>query len=178
MTQEREKDSLGFFKAMHAAFGNALEEHRGHSPLLGVLLTQAFTSYEGNAEMEAEGLPEPDCHKGCATCCTIRVVATAPEVLLVARYIRSEEDKLKQAGIDLRQRLAEADGVTRDQDERERIAERRRCPYIHRGACYIYPVRPLACRSHLSYSKRACVEAAAGKREEMPYSEPICGYAA
>lgn len=172
MSQDVEEETIGFFMAMHEAFGNTLAVHRGREEMLGVLLTQAFSSYEGNAEMQVEDLPEPDCHKGCATCCTVRVVATAPEVLLVARYIRSVEDKLQQAGFDMRQRLSDADDVTRDQDEHERVTLRHRCPYIHRGSCVIYPVRPLACRSHVSYSKRACVEAAAGHLDEIPYSAP------
>jgi Fe-S-cluster containining protein len=172
MTQDVEDEALGFFSAMHQAFGNTLAEYRGREDMLGVLLTQAFSSYEGNAEIQAGGSPEPDCHKGCATCCTIRVVATAPEVFLVARYIRSVQDKLKQAGIDMRQRLADADSVTRDQDASERVELRQRCPYIHQGACIIYPVRPLACRSHISYSKSACVEAAAGRLDQVPYSAP------
>ena len=172
MTQEVEDETLGFFKAQHQAFAETLAEFRGHVGLLPALLGQAFSSFDGNVAMQAEDYPEIACHKGCATCCTIRVVATAPEVLLVARYLRSAGGVIKQAGIDLMQRLTEADDVTRGCDEQQRVSLRRRCPYIDKGACVIYPVRPLACRGHASYEKHACVDAAAGQLEEIPYSIP------
>ena len=70
------------------------------------------------------------------------------------------------------QRLTEADSDTRDRDEQQRVSLRRRCPYIDKGACVIYPARPLACRGHASYDKRACAQAAAGRLEEIPFSVP------
>lgn len=172
MTQDVEDDSLEFFKAQHQAFSETLAQHRGRVEILPALLTQAFSSFEGNVDIQAQDYPDIACHKGCATCCTIRVVATAPEVLLVARFLRSADGALKQAGIDLMQRLATADVATRGCDERERVTLRCRCPYIDKGACVIYPVRPLACRGHASYDKRACVDAASGRLDEIPYSIP------
>ncbi len=167
-----EEGMLDFFRAMHHRFENTISTHHGSENMLAALLTEAFTCYEGNAERQAKELPEPDCHKGCAACCTIRVVASAPEILLVARYLRANEAALKANGIDIKQRLATADDVTRGHDEQQRVNLRRRCPFIHKGACVIYSVRPLACRSHLSYDKQACLEAAAGRLDEIPYSEP------
>jgi Fe-S-cluster containining protein len=171
MTHDVDEDTLGFFKAQHQAFVDTLSRHSGEVELLPTLLTQAFSSFEVNVAQQTEDCPELDCHKGCATCCTLRVVATAPEVLLVARYIRAVDDSLKQSGVDLLERLAEADTTTRGCDEAERVALRRRCPYIEEGACVIYPVRPLACRSHASYDRHACWEAASGQIDEVPYSE-------
>ena len=165
-----DQGALDFFRAMHQQFQNSISEHRGSENMLSALVTQAFTSYEGTADAQSRGQPEPDCSKGCATCCTIRVVATAPEVFLVARYIRAKAAQLKSSGLDIQQRLAEADERTRNCSEDERVNLRRRCPYIHKGACIIYPVRPLACRSHISYNQQACVDAAAGRADEIPYS--------
>jgi hypothetical protein len=68
-------------------------------------------------------------YKGCATCCTIRVIATAPEALMLARYVRAADAALKQAG-----RIAEADSATHGLDERQRVALRRRCPFIAKGS--------------------------------------------
>jgi Fe-S-cluster containining protein len=167
-----DEGAIDFFRAIHHQFGTTLSAHRGSEAMLVALLSQAFTSYEGSAALQSEGLPEPVCEKGCATCCSVRVVATAPEVLLVARYIRGMDGQLKGQGIDINQRLSEADEITRGQSEDERVDQRQRCPYIHKGACIIYPVRPLACRSHISYDKKACVDAAAGRLEEIPYSVP------
>lgn len=172
MSQDAENDTLAFFKAQHQGFVKTLSRHRGRQNLLSALLTQAFSSFEGNVEIQAEDYPDVACHKGCATCCTLRVVATAPEVLLVARYVRAADRAFRKAGIDLPRRLADADAATRGCDEDERVVLRCRCPYIDKGACIIYPVRPLACRGHASYDKRACADAAAGRADEVPYSTP------
>jgi Fe-S-cluster containining protein len=167
-----DEGAIEFFRAMHHQFETTLSTHRGNESMLAGLLSQAFTSYEGSAALQSEGMPEPDCEKGCATCCTVRVVATAPEILLVARYIRAMDEKLKGLGIDINQRLLEADNVTRGQSEEARVDQRQRCPYIHKGTCIIYSVRPLACRSHISYDKQSCIDAAAGRLQEIPYSIP------
>ena len=172
MTHNNTQETLDFFLALHQGFSDTLTEYHGNKKMLPVLLMQSFHRFEDNVESQAEAYPEIACHKGCAACCTVRVIATAPEVLLAARYIRAAEDLLKQKGIDLMQRLADADLATRDCDEQQRVKLRHRCPYIDKGACIIYPVRPLACRGHASYDKRACTDAAAGKRDEIPYSIP------
>ncbi len=163
---------LAFFKAQQKAFCETLAERQGSENLIDGLLMQAYSSFDHNVGIQAEGMPPLACHKGCATCCTLRVTATAPEVLMIGRYVRWSADSLKALNIDLAERIAEADEKTRGLDERQRVALRLRCPYIHNGACLIYQVRPLACRGHASYDVRACVEAAAGRSEEVPYSAP------
>jgi len=167
-----ESGPLAFFKAQHQAFAETLAERRGREDLIDGLLEQAFSSFEGNVEIQSEGLPALACHKGCATCCTLRVTATAPEILMIARYIRWASAALKRAEVDLEQRIADADRETRGLSEERRVALRRRCPFIANGVCVIYPVRPLACRGHASYDKRACAEAAAGRAGSIPYSAP------
>jgi hypothetical protein len=49
---------------------------------------------------------------------------------------------------------------------------RQPCPFIVRGVCVIHPVRPLACRGHASFDRRACVQAVAGRDVEVPVSAP------
>lgn len=162
--------SLAFFTALQSQFVNSIREYQGSENMLAALLTQAFTSYEGSAQLQSEGQPDPDCRKGCATCCSLRVVGTAPELLLVTRYLRANDKQLQTQGINVRQRLEKADTVTRGRSEQERVALRHRCPFIHKGVCMIYAARPLACRSHISYDKQACVDAAAGRLDDVPYS--------
>ncbi|MEJ2426789.1 MAG: YkgJ family cysteine cluster protein [Candidatus Thiodiazotropha sp.] len=169
---EVDKGALDFFRTMHHRFADRIQNHDGSEAMLADLLTLAFTSYEGNAELHSRGMAEPACQKGCATCCSIRVVATAPEVLLIARYLHANESALKGRGVHFRKRLAEADEVTHGLAEAARVRLRRRCPFIQKGACVIYAARPLACRSHLSYDKQACVDAAAGRIDEIPHSPP------
>ncbi|WP_085315783.1 YkgJ family cysteine cluster protein [Derxia lacustris] len=163
---------LAFFKALHDAYSQTLERFRGNPRLIDAVLSQAFDSFEGNVALQSEGQPEIACHKGCATCCTLRVSATSPEVLLIARFMRAARPALARMGIDLEQRVFDADKITRGLDEAARVKLRRRCPFIEKGACLIYAVRPLACRGHASLDVRACVDAAAGRADSVPYSEP------
>ncbi|MGY6274523.1 YkgJ family cysteine cluster protein [Methylomonas sp. MgM2] len=162
--------NLEFFAAQTRAFADTLANRRGREDLIDALLSQAFSSFEGNVAIEARAYPAVSCHKGCATCCTLRVTASAPEVLLIARYIAWA--KFPDSEINLAKRVAKANQQTCGLDEAQRVKLRRRCPFIHQGACLIYPVRPLACRGHACYDKQACVDAAAGRIEQIPISEP------
>lgn len=169
--QER-NSPLAFFGAMHDAFADAMTQLHGRSGMVESLLSLAFGSFDGNVAIQAEGQPELDCRKGCAACCRLRVVATAPEVLLIARFIRATESALRVRGIDLAQRVAEADADTRGLNEAGRVKRKRRCPFIAKGACTIYPVRTLACRGHASHDRRACAAAMGGSDNVIPISQP------
>lgn len=169
--------SLGFFQQLHGHYDHVLKQAQatdaGIQPtVIDALLAMAWGSFDANVAAQCEGLPPLDCHKGCATCCTLRVTATAPEVLMLARFIRALHPALLQRGIDLPAQVASADTCTQGLDEPQRIAARQRCPFIAQGVCVIYQVRPLACRGLASYDKRACAQAASGKIDAIPYSEP------
>jgi len=159
-----------FFQALHRAFDRTLAATQGRPALVDALLTQAFDSFQGNVAIQCEDEPPLDCQRGCATCCTLRVSATAPEVMGVVRFLRAVAPRLLERGIDLIGQVRQADTTTRGLGEAERVALRQRCPFIAQGVCVIYPVRPLACRGHASHSLKACVEAAAGRAQEVPYS--------
>jgi len=177
MQQEHHQPESGlsplvFFKGLARDYDRALGEWRGKPLLLDAILHLAFDSFETNVGVQTTGLPALDCHKGCATCCTLRVTATAPEVLMVARFIRALDPALQARGIDLPGQVAQADQRTHGLIEPERVAARQRCPFIAQGVCVIYQVRPLACRGLASYDKHACAQAASGKIDSIPYSEP------
>jgi hypothetical protein len=160
-----------FFKDLRTAFGRTLQGGTGAAGTEAVL-QQAWNSFDGNVAIQCEGQPPIACHKGCPSCCTLRVTALAPEVFMVAACVRATASALRSHGIDLVQRMRDADAATRGLDEEARVALRRRCPYIVQGVCLIHRVRPLACRGHASHDKRACVEAAAGRADEIPFSGP------
>ncbi len=164
--------SLEFFQQMHVHYDQLIDRFKGRSMLLDAVLQMAWSSFDSNVAVQCEGLPELDCHKGCATCCTLRVTATAPEVFMLARFIKAVAPGLAQHGINLRDQVAQAHSVTGGHGESERVALRQRCPFIAQGACVIYQVRPLACRGLASYDRKACAQAASGKIDEIPYSEP------
>jgi hypothetical protein len=172
-------DSLRYFRQLHGRFAGIL---RAPSPglageasatgLSASLLSTACQSFDANVAHQTEGQPPLDCGRGCATCCTLRVTATAPEVLWLAAFIRAITPGLMRHGIDLRAQVERAHAVTQGLGERERVASRQRCPFIARGVCVIYQVRPLACRGLASHDRRACARAAAGQADDIPYSAP------
>lgn len=164
--------SLDYFQHLHGAYVEALAERWGQAGLVEALLSLAFGSFDANVAVQSEGLPELDCGRGCATCCTLRVTATAPEVFMLARFIRTIDPSLQARGVNLPGQVAQADAHTQGLGEAERVSARQRCPFIAQGVCVVYQVRPLACRGLASYDKRACAQAASGRATEIPYSEP------
>lgn len=168
--RDAESGARAFFQAMQQALGATLAT--SPEARVGTLLTQAFDSFDGNVAIQCEGEAPLACQRGCASCCVLRVAATAPEVLLVARFLRAVAPPLAQRGIDLIGQIRQADALTRGMDEPARVALHQRCPFIAQGVCVIYKVRPLACRSHASHDVKACVDAVAGRRSEpVPVSE-------
>lgn len=163
--------ALAFFRDLHGALSRTWDQQPSAQRLHAVL-AQSWDSFDGNVAIQSEGQPAIDCGKGCATCCTLRVTATAPEVFMIARFIQATAPAYAKVVIDLTQRLQAADQRTRGLDETQRVALRERCPFIAQGACTIYQVRPLACRGHASYSRRACADAAAGRVDQVPFSGP------
>jgi len=164
--------SLDFFQQLQTHFSQIWAGLRHRSELLDTLLMRAWQSFDVNVASQCEGLPALDCHKGCATCCTLRVTATAPEVFMLARFIRAVTPGLKKHGVDLQAQIALANGMTCGVGESGRVAARHRCPFIAQGVCVVYQVRPLACRGLASYDRKACAQAASGRVDEIPYSEP------
>lgn len=130
---------------------------------------QAFSSYEHNVAEQAKDLPPLACHKGCGTCCRIQVAATMPEVLMVARYVRAMAEGFRKIGIDLPARLAAAQATAPAASGTMALGGE--CPFLAEGICVIYPVRPLACRGHVSFDAAACIAALEGEADEVPVSE-------
>ena len=113
------------------------------------------------------------CEKGCPSCCALRVTATAPEIFLLARYIRQIDQRAPRTALGLLSRRVQlANRTTRGLDEVERMKLREPCPFVVRGACIIHPARPLACRGHASFDRRACSQAMAGRDVDVPVSAP------
>jgi Putative zinc- or iron-chelating domain len=162
--------ALAFYQDLHRAFDADLAQAAGQARAVDLLLARVFDSFAGNLAMQCEDEAPAACSRGCASCCTLRVAATAPEVWGVARFLRAVQPRLLALGIDLVGQLRQANGRTRGLGEAARAALREPCPFVARGVCVIYAVRPLACRSHVSQDVRACVAAAAGQRVEVPTS--------
>jgi len=158
-----------FFRDLRGAFEHTMDG-AAKASLTEAVMLQAWDCFDGNVAIQSEGQPPIACHKGCPSCCTLRVTALAPEVFLIAAYLRATAPALQKHGIDLIAQVREADAATRGLGEEARVKLHRRCAYIKQGVCLIHRVRPLACRGHASHNKRACVDAAAGRVDEVPFS--------
>ena len=162
---------LQLFVAQRQAFLDVLDRpNRGGDEVIADISALAYDAFEQLLEAWSLDLPPLDCHKGCSPCCILRVIATSPEILATAHFIqnrmeRDEADKLIG-------RIRDADIVTRGLGEAERMAVRRPCPFVVKGVCVIYPVRPLACRGHAAFDAKACAQAAKGMDVDIPISEP------
>ena len=178
MNAAADNGAEAFFRDLRGAFERTLLQAQRvpaapkvfDATVMDAVLLQAWDSFDGNVAIQSEGQPPIACRKGCPSCCSLRVTATAPEVLLLAAYLRATAPTLQGHGIDLVGRLREADTATRGLDETQRVTLRQRCAFIVRGVCLIHRVRPLACRGHASHDQRACVEAAAGRADSVPFS--------
>lgn len=172
-TNQADHSAEAFFRALRGAFEHTLGEPGAASTeRCQAAMAQAWDSFDGNVAIQSEGQPPIACRKGCPSCCTLRVTALAPEVFLVAAYLRATAPALRGHGIDLIGRLRATDAATRGLGEEQRVALRRRCAFIEQGVCLIHRVRPLACRGHASHDRRACADAAAGRVDEVPFSGP------
>lgn len=90
------------------------------------------------------------CGEGCYYCCYQKVGTTAPEIVHIATFLRdtmsAEERELIVRALDV---VIAQRKPTEDQPVR--------CPFLStEGACRIYEVRPLACRSVTSRSSEPC----------------------
>jgi Fe-S-cluster containining protein len=170
-TPAPDHSAQAFYRELRTAFNQTWQD-APDAARSQALLQQAWNSFEGNVALQSEGQPPVACHKGCASCCELRVSALTPEVLMIAAFLRATAPALAKHGIDLIQTLRETDAATRGLDDAARMALRRRCPFLVQGVCLIHKIRPLACRGHASHDKRACIDAVAGRVEEVPFSGP------
>lgn len=170
MTSTDDSGPQAFFLAMRESFDKILAVGRGDPRLVDALTTQAFESFDRNAAIQSEGQPDPACSRGCDTCCCLRVSATAPEIFLAARFLRLTAPAFARHGVDLGEKLGEAQVATAGKDQRERFASCLVCPFIIGGACAIYSVRTLSCRGHVGFDREACRAVAAGEDVEAPLS--------
>lgn len=160
------------FARLQVAFDSILATLSGSSSLVEGLANRAFDLFEANIGAQTAHLPSLACCKGCPSCCALRVTATAAEIFLIARYVRQIDDSPAGSAVGLARRITLANRATQGLSEAERMARRHSCPFLVRGACIIHPVRPLACRGHASFDRRACAQAMAGRDVEVPVSAP------
>ena len=90
------------------------------------------------------------CGKGCSGCCSLVVNCTFPEALLVAQSLTEEQRQLLRSRAEALKETADQSGSLKDwlSSYRQRIGA---CLFLDQnGACSIYQIRPLSCRSLIS----------------------------
>ena len=112
---------------------------------------------EENAEaMRRKGnlLPQIACKAGCDICCHIRVMASVPEVLRIAEYVREHfsENEQDLLGKRIDANVAALNSLTPP----ERLNKMILCPLIVDHKCSIHPIRPVPCRAHHSTDVEVC----------------------
>jgi len=159
-----------FFEALNTAFSATLARLKHRPEAVGALCALAFQAFEANVEAAASDAPALACHGDCPACCCLRVTVTAPEALLLARFISANAQAFAERNIDLPRRIAAIDAAVGALSEVERMAAARACPLLDGGLCLAFRLRPLACRGHASFDAEACAAAAAGENVDVPVS--------
>ena len=115
----------------------------------------------------------PACQKGCDECCSMKVRALQPELILIAEFLEKNlSPELFKAQIE---KLSETvDQLAACQSEREELKVA--CSFLDNGACSIYDVRPLTCRAWNSTEHQACIDYL--ERKDVPIPTSICHFAA
>jgi len=105
------------------------------------------------------------CRRGCSHCCHFTVSASAPEILLLARTVRSSGSELSERFDSAVRARAEATrGAALDELMRRCLP----CPLLMDRACGSYAGRPMMCRQFLSLSAEVCERNLKGEAVEIP----------
>ena len=105
------------------------------------------------------------CARGCAFCCHSFVSASAPEIFLLAKTIRSAPNRDQADALD---RVRTTDAVTHGLSKPDRFAKRQPCSMLVANECFAYTERPLACRAFASFSLPKCEIAFQTGSEDIP----------
>jgi hypothetical protein len=125
---------------------------------------------QGIAGLREEAPPRRPlaCRAGCAWCCLLQVPVSAPEVLLIANFLRQRRTAAELE--ELRARLGEHVAATRGATAEQHLAAHLPCPLLAEQACTVYQVRPLACRGWNSYDALVCQRAV--EQVQVPAAHP------
>jgi len=105
-----------------------------------------------------EELSRINCKAGCSTCCRVTVPALKPEAMIIKAFLLKTrpEPELDELIYNMHKLHTEIKYL----EEEERILSNKECAFLNeKGACGIYPVRPLMCRSITSADASACKDA-------------------
>ncbi len=169
------KTAQAFYNELKSAFGAALTRFKDRPEAIGALCSIAFDAFESNINAPQENAPQENaphlaCRGDCPACCCLRVTVTAPEALLLARFISANARAFAERNVDLVGRITAINAAVGSLSEAERMVAGRSCAMLEGGFCIPYKLRPLACRGHASFDAEACAAATAGQNVDVPVS--------
>jgi hypothetical protein len=159
-------DAASWWWAVAAETRYLIDILRGRDVLrAGAAANHAHEFFERSVKSNAPDAPI-ECAKGCSYCCSYHLTATAPEIFLVAEFIRREQ---AESAAQTREKVRVRDRETRYMNPDARRNVRMPCVLLSaEGACSVYAVRPSACRGVVSSSMSACGRDFAGERVTIP----------
>jgi hypothetical protein len=169
-TTDNAKGPEAFYLELKSAFGQTLTRFGEEPESIGALCSIAFNAFETNIDAQPQNTPLLACRGDCPACCCLRVTVTAPEALLLARFISVNAQAFAERNVDLIARITAIDAAVGSLTEAERMAAGRSCAMLEAGFCLAYKLRPLACRGHASFDAEACAKATAGQNVDVPVS--------
>jgi hypothetical protein len=126
----------------------------------------AFAEQLIDATMERHVTQPVACGKGCSHGCTTNVSASLPEVLNLARGVKSNPGAIM--------RIVKASARSQAMPQLQREVDRVVCPILEDHACAAYIHRPVVCRAVLSTSLESCVRIfTQGAREPFKYPDHL-----
>jgi Fe-S-cluster containining protein len=109
------------------------------------------------------------CAAGCNFCCHMPVIATAPELVRLARAVDAHPESTL-----LRLRILARDELLHGYEEAQLFESRLACALLdEHGRCSVYAARPLACRGHVSFSRERCEAAHHGRDDAELDGDPL-----
>lgn len=163
-----------FSFAVHA-FGESWS--RGRSGVIAASVGDEIGVWFDDVTARLPRPPSPyACRDGCAFCCHLKVIASAPEVIAMIAWVREHlpEEELSA----LRARLIATDEDTHGLTATARAAKRLPCPMLRDNRCVAYEARPAACRCANSFDAGACEQAfQSDAKVDVPHDEASRVYA-
>lgn len=124
---------------------------------LNGLMEQVVATAEAKLDEHLTDHEEIACEYGCGSCCMLNVAVLFPEVVAIVDYVLESWPPERQRG--LIRRVAQLSRRVAGLDDEERLSLQEPCAFLdEQGACAIYPVRPLICRSVTSTDAVRCRE--------------------
>ena len=108
--------------------------------------------------------PAIACRKGCAYCCGTQIMATVPEVLRLAEWIKENFSEEEQKA--LKDRLSAFNKRVLDIKSSGEPRPPIDCPILVDNSCSAHPGRPIACRGANSVDVDACISARENWQDE------------